>query len=139
MDDDKISKITVTARLRDARAERAEAGEIKALQHAIALYNAEATAKKVAKDSQAALDLMALKKFGTLSAKDVQQLVLDDKWESAVIGRVEAELDSLTLALVARIQQLGERYDRTLDALESELDQIEAQVARHLHSMGVGQ
>ena len=137
MDDDKISKPTVTARLRDAKAERADAEEIKALQHVIALYNAEATAKKVAKDAQAALDLAALKKYGTLTVNDVQQLVLDDKWEAAVIERVEAELDSLTLGLVARIQQLGERYDHTLGDLETELARLDSRVSNHLSEMGV--
>lgn len=136
MDDDKFSKITVTSRLRDARSERAEAQEIKALQHAIALYNAEATAKKVAKDAQAALDLAALQKYGTMTV-DVQQLVLDDKWEAAVIERVESELSSLTLALVSRIQQLGERYDQTLGDLEAELETLEARVSAHLAEMGI--
>ena len=62
---------------------------------------------------------------------------LDDKCEAAVIERVEAELDSLTIALVARIQHLGERYDRTLDALENAVEMLASEVARHLAAMGV--
>jgi len=137
MEDDKISKVTVTARLRDAKAERAEAEEIQALQHAISLYNAEAAAKKVAKDAQTALDLAALKKYGTLAANDVRQLVLDDKWEAAVIERVETELDSLTLAMVLRMQELGERYAETVGELEAKLETLEAKVVGHLLDMGV--
>ena len=137
MDGDKVSKATVTARLRDAKVERADAEEIQALNQTVALCNAEATAKKVAKDAQAALDLAVLKKYGPLTVNDVQQLVLDDKWEAAVIERVETQLDSLTLSLVARIQLLGERYDRTLEDLEFVLKRLDARVSAHLASMGV--
>jgi type I restriction enzyme M protein len=137
MDDDKITKATVLARLREAKAERAEAEEIKALQHAISLYNAEATAKKIAKDAQAALDLAALNRYGTLTPKDIQGLVLDDKWEAAVVERTENELGSLALALVARIQQLGQRYDESLGDIQGQLEEIEARVARHLATMGM--
>jgi type I restriction enzyme M protein len=137
MDDDKITKVSVAARLREAKTKHSEAEEIKALQHAINLYNAEASAKKAAKDAQAALDPAALKKYGTLTAIDVQQLVLDNKWEAAVIERVEAELDSLTLGLVARIETLGQRYAETVFNIEAELNRLSRRVARHLTRMGV--
>jgi type I restriction enzyme M protein len=136
MDDDKINKATVATRLRDARAEHAEAEEIKALQLTMALYSAEATAKKLAKDAQVALDLAVLKKYGVLAAKEVQRLVLEDKWEAAVIERVETELNSLTLALVARIQQLGERYDDTVGDLVSRIALLHDRVMGHLAEMG---
>jgi type I restriction enzyme M protein len=137
MDDDKVSKVSVTTRLREAKAERADAEEIKALQFLIGLYNAEATAKKVAKDAQEALDLAALNKYGTLTVTDVQQLILGGKWEAAVIERVESELDSLTLALVVRIQELGERYAKTLAMLDRELATFSVTLVDNLADMGV--
>jgi type I restriction enzyme M protein len=137
MDDEKISKLTVTTRLREAKTKHAEAEEIKALQFLIGLYNAEATAKKVAKDAQEALDLAALKKYGTLTVTDVQQLILGGKWEAAVIERIESELDSLTLALVVRIQQLGERYAKTLAMLDRELATFSVTLVDNLADMGV--
>jgi type I restriction enzyme M protein len=139
MDDDKVNKVTVATGLREAKAKHAEAEEIKALQHAINLYNAEASAKKVAKDTEAAIDLAALMQYGSLTVSDVQRLVMDDKWEAAVIERVGIELHSLTLALVERIQQLGERYGETLDALEVELSRISTRVYGHLAEMGTAE
>jgi type I restriction enzyme M protein len=136
LDDEKISKATVATRLRDIKAEQAEADEVKALQDTIALFSADAAAKKRAKDAQASLDFAALKKYGSLTAAEIQQLVLDDKWEAAVIERVETELESLTLALVARIQQLGERYDDTLDDLVSRVAHLHDRVMVHLAEMG---
>jgi len=137
LDDNNISRGLVTARLKDAKREDSDPGEIKALQHMIGLYNDEAMAKKVAKDAQSALDLATLKKYGGLTEADVKALVLDDKWEATITNRVADELDSLTLALVGRIQQLGERYGQTLEALEVELASLNARVAAHLADMGV--
>jgi type I restriction enzyme M protein len=138
MDDDKINKTLATARLRETKREGdPDADEIKALEHLIELYNAEAAAKKAAKEAQAALDTATLKKYGDLAESDVQALVLDDKWAATISNRVTSEVNALTLALVARIQQLGERYSETVADLDAELERLAAKVASHLASMGV--
>ena len=137
IDDDKISKALATARLKDAKKEGSDPDEIKALQHLIELYDAEAEAKKAVKEAQAELDRAVLKEYGNLSEDDVKSLVLDDKWCAAVKGRIAGEVNSLTLDLVARIQQLGERYAETVGDLDAELDDLEAKVASHLAVMGV--
>jgi type I restriction enzyme M protein len=137
MDDDKISKALATARLKEAKHEDSDPEEIKALQHLIDLYNDEGTAKKALKDAQAALDLETLKKYGDLTEADVTHLVLDDKWATTVTGRITGEVNALTLALVSRIKQLGERYVETVGVIEDEVEKFEARVARHLADMGV--
>lgn len=136
MDDDKISKALIAARLKAIRT-GGDPEEIKALQHVTKLYNAEAAAKKAVKDAQADLDLATLKKYGDLTEDDVKSLVLDDKWQTTVVRRVGGEVEALTLDLVARIQQLGERYAETVSDLDAELEKLEAKVAGHLAAMGV--
>jgi type I restriction enzyme M protein len=84
MDDDKISKVLVSARLKVAKHEGADPEEIKALQHMLTLYNDESVAKRAAKDAQAALDLATLKKYGDLTMPEIKVLVLDDKWHVTV-------------------------------------------------------
>ena len=138
MDDDKISKALIAARLKAIRT-GGDPEEIKALQHASKLYNAEAAAKKAVKDAQADLDLATLKKYGGLTEDDVKSLVLDDKWQATVVRRVAGEVEALTLDLVARIQQLGERYAETVSDLDAELEKLEAKVASHLAAMGVSE
>lgn len=137
MDDDNISKKLVTDHLKIAKADGSDPDEVKALQHALQLYNAEAAAKKKAKDSQAELDLATLRKYGDLDADDVKTLVLDDKWQRTIARRAAGEVDALTLDLVARIQQLGERYMATVEDLDAEVHDLEAKVTDHLASMGV--
>ena len=136
MDDDKISKALVAARLKAIRT-GGDPDEIKALQYATELYNAEAAAKKAVKDAQAELDLATLKRYGELTQDDIKALVLDDKWQATIVSRVRAEVEALTLALVARVHQLGERYAATVSDLDDELERLEEDVARHLAAMGI--
>jgi type I restriction enzyme M protein len=137
MDDGKVSKALASMRLKVARHEGADPEEIKALQHLIKLYNDEAIAKKAAKEAQSALDLATLKKYGTLTLPEIKQLVLDDKWHATISGRITSEVNSLTMALVARIETLGDRYAKTVGALDEQLEMLESKVSRHLADMGV--
>ncbi|WP_418346060.1 type I restriction-modification system subunit M [Rhodococcus pyridinivorans] len=136
MDDDKISKMSVTARLK-AMKTNGDPDEIKALKHATKLYNAETAAKKAVKDSYAELNLATLKKYRNLTEDDIKTLVLDDKWRAAVVRRVASEVEALTLHLVARIKQLGDRYAETVGDLDAQLSELQAKVADHLNAMGV--
>ncbi|MDZ4352720.1 MAG: hypothetical protein U1B81_08885 [Arthrobacter sp.] len=137
MDDGKISKSLVTARLKEAKRERTDLEEIKALEYMIKLYNGEASAKKLVKDAQSSLDVATLAQYTKLTEHDVKLLVLDKKWEAAISHRITAEVTELTHDLVERIKELGERYDETVGDLEIDLERLNAKVAEHLADMGV--
>jgi type I restriction enzyme M protein len=136
-DKGKLTQAAAKAALKEAKA----AGDdetIECAERAIELLQAESAAKKAAKEAQAELAAATLNKYGQLMETDVQTLVLDDKWATTIRNRVASVVDALTLALVARIQQLGERYTETLSDLDAELRKLEARVADHLAAMGVG-
>jgi type I restriction enzyme M protein len=137
IDDGRITKALASVRLKKARDERADAEEIKALQHLLKLYNDEAITKNAAKESQAVLDLMTLKKYGDFTLPEIKQLVLDNKWRATVTNRVVSEAESLTLDLVRRIKELGERYVETVEHLNRSLADIEDRIGAHLAAMGV--
>ncbi|MEU8772648.1 type I restriction-modification system subunit M [Streptomyces sp. NPDC048606] len=137
MVDDKISKVLASDRLKKARHENTDTAEVAALAHLINLYNAETVARKAAKEAEGALHLATLKKYGDLTEDDVRTLVLDDKWRTTITARVASEGEALTLALVKRIQQLGDRYAETVAQIESECANLESRVAGHLADMGV--
>ena len=81
----------------------------------IELYDAEAAAKKAVKEAQAALDEHTLKQVRRphrgrhQGARARRQVGRHDP------RRIDGEVNALTLALVARIQQLGERYAETVE------------------------
>ena len=137
MDDDKISRALVVARLRVAKREGSDPDEVAALEHLLKLYETEAAGKKVVKAMQDELEKTTLARYDELSENEVKTLVLDDKWAATMVSRVSAEVEALTLALVGRIQQLGDRYAETLGDLDAVLEQLESNVAKHLAAMGV--
>jgi type I restriction enzyme M protein len=101
------------------------------------LLAAEADAKKARKVAQSELDLATLEQCGRLTEDEVKTLVLDDKWAATLNRRVAAVVDALAYSLVARIQQLGERYAETVGDLEAALEEFEAKVSGHLAAMGI--
>ena len=137
IDDDKISKALVAARLRVAKREKADPDEINALTHLIKLYDAEAAAKKAVKESQTTLDTATLKKYGDLTETEVKDLVLEDKWSATVCNRIIDVVNALTFTLVARAQQLGGRYAETVSDLDAEIQKLDATVAANLALIGV--
>lgn len=136
MDDDKISKVLAAKRLREIKS-TGDKDEIAALNQLIKLYNADAAAKKAAKDAKSALDEQTFRRYGTLTDNDVQELVLDVKWRATLLKRIDTEVIALTFVLVARVRSLGERYATTVAGLGDEIAQLEARVAAHLVAMGV--
>lgn len=138
MDDDgKVPKKLAADRLKQARHEGDDPEETKALKRMIELYNEEAQARKAAKEAKAELDRATLEKYGELSLPEIKQLVLDDKWTVAIRERVDGEVEDLTLALVGRIRELGERYAETAASIEAELADMEARARRRLSDKGV--
>lgn len=137
MEDDKVSRALAVARLKEARREGSDPDEVMALEHLIGLYNAETIAKKGLKEVEGALDLVKLEQYSRLTEADVKALVLKEKWLAKITNQVAGELRALALALVDRIQQVGERYAETVYELDTELAQLEARVATHLADMGI--
>jgi type I restriction enzyme M protein len=135
MEDNKITKAIASARLNEAKKE--DQDEVEALTRLLKLYVAEAAAKKAVKEAQAKLDIATLKKYGNLTEQDVKTLVLEDKWHATVVSRVVSEVDSLMLAFVGRIQELGRRYAMTVGSLDLEVERLEQKVAAHIAQMGV--
>lgn len=135
-DKGKITQKTASAALKEAKTVEDDEA-IEALTTVLGLIKEEAVAKKTAKEAQAALDVSTLNKYGSLTENDVKKLVLYDKWLVSITARVANEINALSLVLLSRIQQLGERYAETVSALDDELRILEAKVARHLLEMGV--
>jgi len=137
MDDGKVTKALAAARLKDAKHEGSDPDEVKALEQLLDLYVEETRAKKVAKECQNALDFTVLKKYGGLPKSEIHQIVLQDKWLISIQTQMDSEVSALTINLVGRIEQLGERYRQALGELESDLSELSSRVRSHLAEMGI--
>lgn len=136
-DEGKLSAALAKARLKLARAEGAEKDEVDALLAVIKHYADEAAAKKAVKAAASELNRKALSQYAVLSANDVQDLVIDDKWGATIVGAIEDEVLMLIQRLVNRLRELSSRYESTLEDLDNEVQELSVRVAAHLAAMGV--
>ncbi|HMI93048.1 MAG TPA: class I SAM-dependent DNA methyltransferase [Polyangiales bacterium] len=135
-DKDKVTKASVTARLKAIRSDRDAKDERKVLEQYLALADKEAALWSQANAAQLALTEKVAEKYGKLSEDEIKALVIDDKWLVAVHGAVQSELDRVSQTLTGRVRELAERYATPLPELTSELETLAARVQAHLTQMG---
>jgi type I restriction enzyme M protein len=92
--------------------------------------------KKRIRILDAELDDKALARYSTLTLDEVKTLVVDHKWMASLDMAVHSELEHVSQTLTSRVKDLAERYGWTLSELVQQVNDLEAQVARHLAQMG---
>ncbi|EHK6275606.1 TPA: type I restriction-modification system subunit M [Escherichia coli] len=132
-DKDKVTKATVTARLKLAT----DSDEKAALKQAKKLFDAEGDAKKALKDAQDALDLAVFKQYPQLSIDEIKSMIVDDKWLATLERNIVAEIERVTQQLANRVKELEERYSEPLPALTQSVENLSDKVAGHLKAMGL--
>ncbi len=135
-DKDKITKASVTARLKEIKGDTDAADERKVLQEYLALSEQEGDANIALKAAQDKLAEQVADKYSELDDEEVKTLVVDDKWLATLAAAVQGELDRVSQTLTGRIRQLAERYASPLPKLVCYVDELEAKVNRHLEKMG---
>lgn len=132
-DKDKVTKATVTARLKIAT----DPDEKSALKQAQKLFDNEANAKKALKKAQDALDLAVFKQYPKLSIDEIKNLIVDDKWLATLQSNIEAEIERVTQQLANRVKELEERYNEPLPAITKSVEDLNEKIAGHLKAMGL--
>jgi type I restriction enzyme M protein len=132
-DKDKVTKATVTARLKLTT----DPDEKAALKQAKKLFDAEADAKKALKEAQDALDLAVFKQYPKLSMDEIKSLIVDDKWVATLQGNIVTEIECVTQQLANRVKELEERYSEPLPTMTRSVENLSDKVAGHLKAMGL--
>ena len=112
-------------------------GERDALECCLSLLDVKSKAEKAVKDAQLALDEQVLGHYATLTETEIKTLVVEDKWFASIHTAIDGEVQRLTQALTARVQELEERYAQPLPDLARDVDTFSATVEEHLRKMGV--
>ena len=79
-DKDKLTKASVTARLKEIKGDADAADERKVLNDYLALIEKEAATSAKVKDAQEALLAKVAAQYGKLTEDEIKTLVVDDKW-----------------------------------------------------------
>lgn len=132
-DKDKVTKVTITARLKVATDKEEKA----ALKQAKALFDAETDSKKALKEVQDQLDRAVFKHYATLSEDDIKTLIVNDKWHATLQSRIQAEIERIIQQLANRVKELEERYAEALPTISQSVDALSLKVAAHLKAMGL--
>ena len=136
-DYDSITAAAVKDRIREIGRDPEGIDEMKLLKDWMDLANRITALKKQVKDADAALDALAYARYPQLTPDEIQTLVIDDKWMTALSASVQAELDRVSQTLTGRLRELAERYAAPLPQLADEVEVLAAKVAGHLAKMGV--
>lgn len=137
---EKVNRANVMARLKELRglfATDADANaEAVIMDDWLKLNKQEADAKKAAWDADAALDASALAKYPTLTEAEIKNLVVEDKWLTAIEEAARGEMERISQALTQRVKALAERYASALPERLCEAAELERRVNAHLTRMG---
>ncbi|WP_104202615.1 type I restriction-modification system subunit M [Billgrantia saliphila] len=136
-DKGKVTKTEIPKRLKALKGEPDSDEEIVVLRRCQKLLDAEASAKKAAKDAEAELNQAVLARYGELTEYEIKWLVVDDKWLADIRAAIEAEVERITNRLAGRVRELEERYAEPLPSIEREVEALTRKVTGHLETMGV--
>ena len=134
--DEKINRASLVARLKEIGSNQEFSEEAAVLHAWLKLTDRESTLKRSVRDAQAALDVKAYAKYPALSEAEVQALVVDDKWLTALAGAIHSEVDGISQALTARVKELGDRYGTPMPQIARRVSEMEQIVNGHLEKMG---
>ena len=133
----KVTQAAVRARLKVVAGDPDGQEERDVLEVCLDLMKAVAAAKRAAKAAQTRLDSKVLARYATLTAAEITELVVGDKWMASVGGAIGQVVERLTGGLVDRVRVLEGRYAMALPALERRVEDYGAKVTDHLERMGV--
>ena len=133
---DKITDKEVKSRIKEIGSDANAADELPVLKRWLALSEQAGSLKKRIKTLDAELDAKALARYATLTPDEVKTLVVGQKWMVALDAAVHGELDRVSQALTGRVNELAERYGRTMPELVKHVEDFETRVAEHLAKMG---
>ena len=133
----KVTQAAVRARLKVVVVDPEGHEERDALEVCLDLMKTLAAAKRVAKAAQARLNSKVLARYATLTATEITEFVVGDKWMASVEGAIGQVVERLTGGLVDRVRVLEGRYAKPLPELARQVEDYGAKVEGHLERMGL--
>src|SRR5271165_552317 len=135
-DKDKLTKASITARLKEIKGDADAADERKVLDGYLALAEKEAANSAKIKEAQDTLLTKVAAQYGKLAEDEIKTLVVDDKWLATFAAAIHGEMDRVSQRLTQRVKELAERYETPLPQMANRVAGLEEAVNRHLKSMG---
>ncbi len=133
---DKISKKSISVRLKEVKNDRDFDDERKILNDCLKLLEQESDANSKVKQAQQDLEAKVAAQYSKLTEKEIKSIIIEDKWFASLDAAIHSELDTVSQLLSERIKQLIERYSMPLPSITKEVEELAAKVDEHLTKMG---
>ena len=91
---------------------------------------------KLVKVLKAQLEEKVKGKYSVLTIDEIKELLVNKKWYYSIYDGIDALYVAISHNITNRIVELAERYEDTLPALSSVVEDYEAKVKSHLERMG---
>ena len=134
---DAIATAEVKARIKEIAGDADAEEERRVLRSWLTLSEREGVLRREVREKDAALDLLAFKKYDGLSVADIKTLVVEDKWMVYLAGVVRDDLAGVPVALAGRLRTLSGRYAAPLSAMRARTMTLDERVTSTLHRMGI--
>ena len=133
----KVTQAAVKRRRKEVAGDPEGRDERDVLEVCLELMKAHTKAKKAVKAAQTELDAEVLARYATLTAGEIAEIVVDDKWMASVEGAIGREVERVTGGLVDRVSVLEGRYAEALPELAGRAKKLARRVERNLEDMGI--
>jgi len=133
---DKISKVSITKRLKELKKDKATKEEVKVLQKYLEIDEKVAELRGKIKLATEELEELLIEKYENLTEKEIKEIVVGLKWMTAIELSVQSELERISQRLTQRVKELAERYETTLPEQNTHVATLEEKVNAHLAKMG---
>jgi type I restriction enzyme M protein len=85
----------------------------------LVFFDLETTGSDISKDRIVEISLV---KLFPDSKEEIQSLVINDKWMTAIANDVKSEMERISQRLTQRIKKLAERYETPLPDIDKHID-----------------
>ncbi len=140
-DKNKVAKTAVQKRyksispIKGEKIEEEYEEEYQVLERLYMLYAEEADKVAQLKKAKTELEEIVITKYPKLKIKEIQYLLIEQKWMAILELRIQNEMTNISHRLAQRIKELAERYENTLPQLTNDVDDMTKKVEAHLKKM----
>ncbi len=136
MNGEKLSKTSAGKFIKEYKDDISYQSELELLKNYLELIADKSKKEKQVKEKKEKLSKLTAIKYRELTIEEIKNILVNDKWKKALFDLFSEFLYALFDKMENRIKELGKRYDKTLDELEQEYNELKQQVQNHLTSMG---
>lgn len=133
---DNLDQKLIAAKLKRLKSEDSHSEEYRLLKEYVDWVAQIKEKNKLLKALTAVLEQKVKEKYAALTIEEIKELLVNKKWYYSIYDGIDALYMAISHNITDRVVELAERYEDTLPALSTLVEDYEAKVKSHLERMG---